>query len=579
MYSKSTTYSISIILCFSLSLLFNSCKKEAKVKEEEKTHAGIGDTKITFEIKGLSNSIDGRSKGSMAKSPNALSTNNDQQAPIESRIVSLNGMDAMLSIHELPVNYQLTASASKATHPGIKAQDFSTLATGTKYKILLFNTDGHGNPTTLHDEVEGVVGPEPLKIQAYAGKEYRWYAYTFNSKSPIPPFGGFDELPIVPSGEINAYRKDFAFATDVLNTFPDQTKPNIIRSIILTRKTASMVIEYNTKGLFAQIISAKARLADNANQNQQGNFNFKTGKYTKFTTHTAGLESANDRSVSISVPMGVDTVVIPNTKVRQTFYVPTDGVTPIQLKISLDTLMVTSQLLDEELQPKEVQRSFRNNVFEIPDFVATEGKSYFISIKLLESPMPIGTTQWARGNTYIYTNSAFPNDTSSKYQIRYDNIMYKPNTIPFSEYILGSELYLPNGLNVCEAMYPQGLWDLPNRAEYEELINYTNKEVLEDGLQSWYIRVNPDVPVLGPPAYPSDRLIIAPMGIKEPGISTSVSYFQHTDFFYLTFGFMWYKSTDNGIALLQHTHNQQDIISFDIRQPNRRVSVRCIRKK
>ena len=576
---KKHIHIISLIALLA-TMTFYSCQKDTGESDAGGTIAGTGNSKISFSVQGMASRDD--------QSEKKLSTNaRKSKGPriIASKRVNLGQVDAQMTITETSDDLMQnpragikSSVASRASGENSAERFVSTLVEDTKYRVVLYNADESGNPTTLHDQAEGTIGSNKLVIAADRGKKYRWYAYTYNSEGEIPAFNDATGIiPIMPSGNNDVLRQDFGYATGVITTNMDDSQPNLISDIVFTRKTARFVIEYNSRGIFSGITMATPRFESNKGM-QKANFRLKDSTLLNFSGDLSGLSVYNGHGRSYRVPVGTDSVTIPNSKHRFAFFSPVNGSSPVALTITTDTIRAQTYRLDEITGEEESMiRGVYNTSFSFPAFTPEAGKSYLVSIKIIESAIRIGTTYWARGN--IYRDADGPGSITgiSEYFFRFDNPLFEGLVVPYTDYFTDDIYDVDRGKNICELVYPEDTWDLPTVAQFEELAAHTNKEIYQDPNNNWDVEFTSDDAVQGWPFYRDELLEFVPVGYRSIFEGPILQFFPSSVSYASTKGY-WRTKTPTMFAVMNYTTVPSLIVTPAPGLSGIYTSVRCVRK-
>ena len=565
-------------------LIFISCQKP-KSDEEPNTAA---DNHLHFKISGIQEMENVEYKSSSRNTSASSSSVRQTKVIAQSEIVSLgDDLDAIMTISELPPSqastYQDKRSIVNNDHKSMSgskkmARVISSLTNGTHYKIVLFKVDANNNPTDFVQQVEGIVGSAAVSIPVYRNTKYRWYAYSYNNKSQMEPFNSSQTtLSVAPSADDPYKRQDFGYATGLITTGDEIGGSSNINNIVLTRKSSRIILEINSRGMFGAInyaspsfqnnsglVKADFRLRDSSFINPVNIIN----PYNVYSHHNSGF----------SVPVGTDSVPEKDWKRRHTFYTSATG-TETTLQVSLDTLWVMSERLQETGGPKDFRnREFLNRTFTFPKFKPMPGKSYFISIKLVESAITIGSTSWARGNVYRNANSGVNNEGFWEYRFRYDNPLYEStNAVPHLTDMFTNDIYNIGGKNICERIYPEGVWDLPTRADFESLDAYSGKRIITEN-NGWFLLISPPIPALGSPSYPNGNLNFVPVGYKHSAQSAFSEYFPNNILYRLTKGY-WRTKEPSYFLQINYSTFQSSFMAIGNYTSTRNACIRCVRKK
>ena len=561
----------------SLTIFLGACNKDTKESVTETIiTAGKGDSKIAFIIDGIESS-----KEAPAKSSKGV-TSGGEVILANSKIVSVGDMDYLVTISEKNTTgsgRKTVDSRSKHSSGAPSAvRNTENIRQGRTYRIVLFNTDAQGNPTTVHAQAEGTVGNTSLQIQADADRKYRWYAYTYNNTSTIPAFNATSgTVPVLPSGDSQSGRQDFAYASGLITT--SETEDNNITRIVFTRKTALFEVEVNSKGMFSQLRGFSPMIKSNSGVFRT-EFRLQDSTHTAFSSDLPGGSVKNYTSDRDNVSVGVDSVVTPNTKWRFKFYSPADGQTASSLVVSADTIKLLGiQVKASDGLELNSARDFYDKSFPFPSFVPEPGKIYRISLKLIESPIVVGNTKWARGNTWRDGDGLVTPEGFNEYLIRFDNPLYDSRyVVPFTDYFTDDIYDVVDGRNICRLIYPRDTWDLPTQQDFRDLAAYTNKSVIVLR-NSWFLRVIPTVPAQGAPSYPNGFLDFVPVGYQTTLQGYVYDYYPNSTNYPSTVGYYRTRTMGTFAQFLYSNNPQAQIIQNVSRNSYTYAPVRCVRRQ
>lgn len=313
----------AIFLIFILTIL--ACKKQTG--ETEKPNPSK-ENSLHFRIQGVQDISEPELNHDNSKASNSV-TARRRKIAAESEIVSLDGIDAIMTVtEEIPNHYpdkmekkSLTVKnkQSRTSGNGNFARAISQLKNGVRYKIVLYKADPNGKPIEFVDQADGQVGGTDVSIEAYRNTNYRWYAYTYNNNSPLEVFtANQNSLPVKPSGNNNLLRQDFAYATGLITTGNVIDGSNSINNIVLTRKTAQIIVEINSRGMFGAIAYASPRFKDNSGLSR-ADFRLIDSSYQNPSNMISAFNVYNHHGSGFSVPVGTDSVPEPDWKRRYTF--------------------------------------------------------------------------------------------------------------------------------------------------------------------------------------------------------------------------------------------------------------------
>ncbi|MCT1530910.1 hypothetical protein M3B46_07895 [Sphingobacterium daejeonense] len=572
---KQSLFTIKLLI----TLLLFSCNKS----NLNNTGIGnLGDKQLHFQIIGI-----------QELRPTALksSTNSNHKKSVTSvkesqgEIIELGGIDAMLSISELNPNIQTKDSQddivkNKATNKNrsTMASTGNKLSKGVNYKIVIYKANHKDEATEYVNQADGIIGTTGVSIPAYRNTKYRWFAYTYNNAGRLSEFSPLKpNLQILPSGDHPTSRQDFAYATGIITTGDKIDGSSSINNIILQRVSSRIVLEINSRGMFGAVSHASPSFKSNSGL-FKAQFNLIEGKLHSFSPDIGQYNVSNPHEMGYSVPVGVDSVTEVDWKRRYTFYTPAIGEAK-PLHASIDRLWIKSNRLQEDGGTADINRLFSDRTFSFANFKAEAGKSYFISIKLVESAIQIGNTRWARGNVYRNLGGNLTPDNQWEYRFRYDNPVFNnASSVPHYTDFFTNDIYDINGRNVCQRVYPEGVWDLPMRDDFQELARHTNKQLNMEN-RKWHAIIIPNYLAAGDPGYPHGNLVFVPNGYKTRENSAIIDFHPgNILFFRMTKGY-WRTAETRLFALFDNSVLFSRVeISTRRFSASRYANVRCVRR-
>jgi len=581
-------YQYIIFILFGFIISLSACKKDKKITEPTNT----GESNLVFTIKSIEEMEDIKPSASQPKSKSSMSSSRSKEdhLSLQTEIVELNGIDAIMSVTEdLPEQYpgkpklktNIYNKGLKKSSGNNKAERItSQLPDGATYRVVIFQTNSDGQATSYVTQGEGIVGSTPITLGVSRKTKYRWYAYTYNNNSPIDtlnPANG--NVPVLASSNSDSKRQDFAYATGLIITQDIIGASQRLNNIVLTRKTARIVVEVNSRGMFAEITNASPIFKDNSGL-VKGEFRMQDSSFQNISALIGSDHVYNHHSSGFSVPVGTDSVPKTDWKRRYTFYTPADGETARALNISLDTLQLRSERLkDSDGSVDYRTRTFYNTVFSFPAFIPQAGKSYFLSIKLVESAILISGVRWARSNVYRDISTPQTAEGVWEYRFRYDNPLYQTTAaVPSNtDYFMNDIYRIVRGKNICELIYPEDTWDLPTVDDFSILDNLSGKQVaVQDN--GWYLYIVPTTNPAGFPGYPHKNLIFTPIGYRS-NTNSGISDFYPNSIRYRDTKGYWRTKIPGSFAQFNFTTSQQGMINVSTFITSRLACVRCIRKR
>lgn len=517
-----------LYLCFSLLLSIQSCTKTPIKKEVEEISEPEN---LTFTVGGFSDTEEysdinqGKSEKATIKPSGLQSQAQNRPQQFTSNIIKWNGLDMQMQLTEEtmgvePANHRIKQRIGKSGIAAKKAANIP-MEPGKTYRLVIFDTDAGGNPTTLVNQGLGTIGAT-LKVPVYRNKQYRWVAYSYNRSASIAAVTGNNPtIPTTDNGVNGA--QDLLYATGLVQTSDEVDAANPI-SILFTRKTALIRMEVNARGTFAEIDQVSATVKSTAAGLKRGVLSLKTGNYTQILN--ASALNLPDWNNVIS-----DTIPLKWVKYHD-FHTATSGNQTTTLNISLDLLKLISQRINDAAPntSSPQSRDLPAVEFTFPTFQANPGKKYTASLQLVEHAVQRGSAEWARGNLYYD-----PTIDKNQYRFRYDSPHIRNINGGISNFLDTDYWYGGNTPNAtynasadpCKLVFPTNTWRLPTVSEVSSLIASTNPGVIrrnQTADEGWYITWD-NASQVGMPQYRNRHLIFTVLGYRNA--SGALLYFNY----------------------------------------------------
>ncbi|MVZ66431.1 hypothetical protein GQF61_11230 [Sphingobacterium sp. DK4209] len=434
---------------------------------------------------------------------------------VASKSIQIDGIEARMTLSESYSTSTYSNNSStldnKAKYSNRKSvSSLLQMSNNRKYRVLIYNTDANGNATTFVTQGQTTAG-STLNLPVNRNKKYRWFAYSFNKENDIPPINiGDPKISVNVSN--NGIEEDFLYSTGLIVTSDVYNGQNPI-AITFSRHLALIRLEINSRGLFAPISAADIDIETTSSGIKNGSFSLLNGNYSS----TSSATTVNNRGWNNIVK---DTIPLNWAKYQDFYSVATSTAMRLRIKINEITVISDRILDDAPNTSTQKHRTFQNVTFDFPDFIAKPGRKYQALLQLIESPIKRGSTYWARGNLYYD-----PSTKKNEYRFRYDNPYFRNinggiNNILATDYWYGGlrpDLPADPTVDPCSEVYPKGLWRLPERAEFTELINSRNPRVIrlnQVGDQGWFISWA-NAADIGFPTHPHKHLIFTAIGNKN----------------------------------------------------------------
>ena len=489
-------------LLFFLSSLFcvallNCCKPPAEDLPSEKG--------IIFRISG----IEEGSSTELMGSTKSRNSQNLEKFPIHRELHNVNGMDIDLIIEE---NAGMKFASTKAVSS-------KPIGDNTRFLIMLFEADGNGNAVTFKWLSNSTGNGPTIPFPAYRNRQYRWFAYSYNTNYFFPQ--PTVESPILNVNTMNEDESDFLYATGVITTSNDPNAPNVV-PITFKRMVSAIRFEIDARGAFSSIKDLRVDYPASSNGFKDGKFSLRNGVFTETSDTEQFSKPAWLDHIADTIPTGW-------VKYQQLYTVPNGE--PMNFQALLKSLTITSQTINPD---DPTARTFADRNFGVPTagiplnfpaFTPVAGKRYTIKLRLKESTLLVGGSNWARGNlTYV------ANSPRNKYRFWYDNNFIKNvnggmNNFIETDYFdtrppRGEPQAEPSNWDPCALVYPERTWRLPTEAEYARLGDlseaYDRHRVNQQNNAGWYGSWG-NRPGVGPPRFKHNNLNFVAAGYRERG--------------------------------------------------------------
>ncbi|UIR55976.1 hypothetical protein LZQ00_17145 [Sphingobacterium sp. SRCM116780] len=452
-------YTLKMATTFVCLVIFASCSS----KNDPVTPAVDG-TVLNVTVKGIEEVI--LIKDSDASTSNLRASSNNRISGESSTttngtsLVSLGDVDAFIDVKENAGTSNLVQSAigtnttisTTANNKSIASSNSPLRAanvlmgTGVQYRLLIYNSSN-----VLIVNKLAISGTNPL-IKIDAGKNYTWYAVSINESTGTMP--DINSSGIIAKSSLT--NKDVLYASGSISTVYGENYLNII----FRRNTAKIQVELNVRGTFGTIDNATSisvvKNSTNTNVIQIGDLDIKTGNYSSL--------------VDVNPILGSSMVAVAgnpsNTVKTATFYtVNPAAITANNFKIKLNELKIA-------IEDARVRSFASNKIYTYPAaYTPTQGSSYVITMRVIDSPVKVKGIYWARTN--LRYNAA-----------HMDQYRLKPNPGGSTSAEVNTEFWnwkstTPTGatgsFDPCAAAYPAGTWRMPTAAEWQLLAQPNEK--------------------------------------------------------------------------------------------------------
>lgn len=534
LYSFKRLSLVNIVLCGVLVLLA-ACKKETGV-------SGVSDKLLRFEIKGV---LDGEKKEIKAS---AVPGTREIEKPVVVKreyIKNPSGLDVEIEL--LGFSDVTSVNTDKMAKANALATS-SPLTSGVKYRVLVYDEDGH-----YVGAVDGTAGSTAVGLGVETGKKYHWYAYSFETTADLPAIANTSDPDIVVDE-----RQELLYARGTVDLTVLGNNPV---PVVFERRRSQVKLVIDARGTFAPILADSTKIT--TSNLTKSKFKIKEKAYEERLSIT-GVFKGGDTIKSLN-PATQDSVVYVNIYA-------TDDARNAPFSFNFDSLALKLDYTRPNGTP--ATRIF-TNVAQDFSFVPEPGHRYVVNVRLIESgvEIPFSRTKWARGNLYytwqdngfrfrhsgtypyqsrfypwIYTDNPANWPTGFYYtdfyasDVNFSDFTYRPvefwnfkTIVPYagdqlydvrkidgetdneSKYLnpyigkgyyydgmtgFGAEYYaaIPEG-DPCSLVYPAGTWRLPTKKEAEDLVDFlrtnSGRTVHTDHTNRYYVgrfTYNPSVP-------------------------------------------------------------------------------------
>ncbi len=305
------------------------------------------------------------------------------------------------------------------------------LADSIRYVILLYGPDG------LLYTSETATSGRAISVDVIRGDTYRWIAYSYNESANNLPEVTDPANPIIPTGQ----NKDLLYASGDITISDEGNTP---LPITFQHSMTRVAVELNTMGMFADLNAASVTIG--GTNFRSGTIDLRTGRVTP-TGPAFGISGAQ---TTFQRP--------PNYTFgdRNLLYFYTADSSAIA------SLPVTLNSLSINLDVPNTTRSFtapQTFNFQIP--ISQMGRSKTARLDLIESPLTVAGTRWARSNIYYQ-------EGHNPYRFRHLNPASTARNTFWPWRALTPTAAVGSG-DPCRQVYPANVWRTPTPAELNSL--------------------------------------------------------------------------------------------------------------
>lgn len=418
LYKKQINWTIaSLALLLVGSGTFSSCSKD---KEHVEETAKVEGTKLMLNVSGIVESQPISTKGSQAKVAASNSGNN--------KVLEFPEFDAVLQTDN-NIPFKAAQSLTKAASTSGSSTRAAAIENGVKYRLYLFSQDG----TQLISSEQFIAGTQGT-IDVTQGTTYKWVALSYNTTDDVPAITPTNTKISLPGG------KDILYTSGEVSVPTGGSSVNVPINIMFNHKFARLGIELNTQGMFANMTGAKVAVAG---------------------IKTASIDVANG-ALSDLVPADheipfVDfkdiNALYQDAKIAYTYTADPAAVTG-GIKVNVSNLA----LKIDDNSTRQFSATPVNFAFNITPVL---GNSHRLLVNLIESPLTVEGTRWARQNIYYQAGH-------NPYRFHHTYAHSNARNTYFSFKGLVPDQFGVNS-DPCAQVYPTGVWRQASESDFRKL--------------------------------------------------------------------------------------------------------------
>lgn len=358
------------------------------------------------------------------------------QAP---QIIQHSAFDVHVDLNHEISNHRAVQQKEIPNKVALRGLRADASAEATTYRIYLFKKDD-GTFVSSSALSFGTAG----QLQVTRGTTYTWHALSFNNTEQIPNISGTNGIIALPEN------RDILYTSGEF-TVPSTENTPVALPITFSHKFAQLAIEVNTMGLFADMTALTAGV--------------KIGAGAAGTIANSALDIKTGTLVEAGVNQNLSTLSKRNFSDIQTgyqdrkiayFYVPVvSGNQNLKAEVQINGLSI--RLDNGTIRNFDQNLSATPFTFQQDIALIEEGKSYYCTFNILESPITTNGVRWARENLYVHNNVHNSYRFFHTPQSTATNSTWKPQE-------------LIDGLDPCLNVYPEGTWKMPTQEEVKTAI-------------------------------------------------------------------------------------------------------------
>lgn len=481
--------SIKYILFFFFILSFTACKKENK-------EAITGTAKLRIAVSGVSTPSNERTPLNLrsASGKSASVNKGDVGAHLKAKMKH-NGRSAMLNRDAFSAftytendyssavqhidpkssiqrSFKMASSKQKRSSATVRSGELLEMEAKIKYRFVLFSGTGKSRVVDRDFELEAGT---PISIDVVKGQEYSWVAYSFNTDEGIPALN-VHEPTVETFTDKSLLHASGSFNT---NNAGDYDLP-----ILFAHKLMRFGLRLDSRGIFAKINDAKATYVG------PKDLVFSSGKFDVFTGKVTEVLSTNATRLTMgsSIPLAA---IDEEEQIYAAYYYTVDpAALPADFEVDVNYISVRFTDSDPKQEFDKVLITSANvERLNFGGFSPALGKASTGALGFAHSGTEIGGLRWASGNLYyedeqyrfrpsdVYnyfdfasaenTNTLVKKYTQTDFWYWMSETPSSPRSLVPSE----NRAWLENQVDPCMKVYPEGLWRVPTKADFDILLN------------------------------------------------------------------------------------------------------------
>lgn len=418
LYKKQINWTIaSLALLLVGSGTFSSCSKD---KEHVEETAKVEGTKLMLNVSGIVESQPISTKGSQAKVAASNSGNN--------KVLEFPEFDAVLQTDN-NIPFKAAQSLTKAASTSGSSTRAAAIENGVKYRLYLFSQDG----TQLISSEQFIAGTQGT-IDVTQGTTYKWVALSYNTTDDVPAITPTNTKISLPGG------KDILYTSGEVSVPTGGSSVNVPINIMFNHKFARLGIELNTQGMFANMTGAKVAVAG-----------IKTASIDVANGALSDLVAA-DHEIPF-VDFKDINALYQDAKIAYTYTADPAAVTG-GIKVNVSNLA----LKIDDNSTRQFSATPVNFSFNITPVL---GNSHRLLVNLIESPLTVEGTRWARQNIYYQAGH-------NPYRFHHTYAHSNARNTYFSFKGLVPDQFGVNS-DPCAQVYPTGVWRQASESDFRKL--------------------------------------------------------------------------------------------------------------